>query len=199
MTEQAYGLRTNPDGFSFLLQPSGDQNLIVEGLKSGMDGPRFKPRFCLHNINLNEWVDPPEWTNDPVVQAFMPTPGVGAFLLRNEDRRYDNLIRQLVRLSGSSLAMLRPLWSNHASLCRPIYEGTNLSPVVWISTALEHSQFAPLHIELAHLYQRRVIFIANGPFPPLPHLSLLATELRDLDTEPLEKIGAGALRVAMHE
>ena len=198
MTSQPYGLRTNPDGFSFLLQPSGEQNLIVKGLSSGLEPKGFAPRYCLHNIDLDEWVEPPEWVSDPFIQAFLPTPGVGAFLVRNEDRRYDTLLRQMTRLNGSDVAMLRPLWNTQTTLTRSIYEGTNLGPVLWITTNLDQAQACPYHVELAHMYQRRVIFIACGPFPPFIHLSPLTTELRDLGAEPLEKIGSGVLRKIMH-
>lgn len=195
MTPVAYGLRTTPDGFSFLLQPSGEQNLLVEGLKSGISLRSIAPRFCNHNVDLSDWVPAPPWISDPMVQAFLPLPGTGAYVIRNEDRRYDTLIRQLPRLSGATVAMIRPLGGSTASV-RDIYEGTNLGPVVWLTMSLDQARSCAHHIELANLYQRRIVFIACAPLPFF-QLITLTTELRDLGHEPLEKIGAGALRQIM--
>lgn len=191
-----YGLHEAPGGINFLLQPSGPQNLVVANLEppftvtKGMGRP-----YCLHNVNLGRSEPAPDWIDDPLVQIFLPLPGAGTFVLRNSDQRYDDLLRQLVRLSGSTVEMLRPIDSRLP--CRKIYAATNLGPVVWLAYDMSHASKAEQLSYLAKVYDRRVLFVSQGPFPFFGATEV-SSPLRDLSDYDLEAIGSGVLKEHMH-
>lgn len=195
-----YGLHWAPGGIAFLVQPQGSQNLISPKLESPFV-PHIRPKRlrCPHNFDLTTFVDAPDWINDPLAHAFLPTPkrvGEKARVFHDPDGRYEKLLQDLQRLSSPVEPLARPIWYRPPNESMSRYAVTNLTPMVWTSTEMVHCKHAIHHIGAGEAMQRRVLIVTKELLP-IYDGEWIKTELTDISGEPLEAIGAGLIRKEM--
>jgi len=198
----SYGLHSAAGEILFLRQADGETNVISPALQSYSS---FKPPanyVCPHNIDIMaEDVELPDWIEDPFIYTFLPKPfNYGfqkPFLLVHNEPDTLNRLSNLCRLSSTVSPPLIPLWSAPPYQCRGLYKLTNLSPLVWTSTDINHIEMVEKHIDLSQRFNRKILFVGNTAVPLGGKVQLIY-EIPDIDFSlPLEKIGAKVLREFM--
>jgi hypothetical protein len=196
-----YGLHWAPGGIPFLVQSAGSQNLIARELESPFV-VNVRPRRlqCPHAIDLSNHVPSPTWLQDPLAQAFVPTPAGGGEKVRlilDPDQKLSQLLLQLERLCSPVECQMRPIWFKEAQRETPRYGLTNLGPMVFLGATQAGMKDVFRHIELSQVTARRVLIVARDRLPVFDGVEWIETGLSDVSGEPLEAIGAGALREHM--
>lgn len=196
-----YGLHT-AGGIPFLVQPNGGQNLISPSLQSPFR-PVIRPRTarCPHDIKLGQQAAVPLWADEPLAQAFWPTPvkaGEPARLLYAPDADVLETLNQLARLASPTGSLVQPIWWRPPKEIAHVYGLTNLGPLVWTSANAENFGHVRRHIELAQAYQRRIVIVATARLPLFEGVEKVETFTLPSE-EPLETIGATLLRQHMEK
>jgi hypothetical protein len=202
MMVSCYGVHWAPGGIPFLLQPTRSQNLISPRLDSPfVTHIRPKRLRCPHDIDLGTTAEPPDWIQDPLAQAFLPTPRAPdekPVMVLDPEGRLDGLVMQLSRLCSATEPLMRPLWWKAVHEVRHLYGVSNITPMVWIRAAVSQCDFVFKHLDLGQAHNRRIVIICRDRLPiHANEATLITTELTDVSREPLEAIGAGALRSYM--
>ena len=197
-----YGLHWAPGGVAFLVQPLGSQNLISPELACPFV-PHIRPKRlrCPHQINLADHCAAPAWLEDPLAQAFLPTPravGEKAKVILDPANRIEGMLVQLSRLSSACEPITRPLWWRTPNETQALYTVTNLTPLVWIAGTQQFARYAARHIELGQAFGRRVLIVARERMGLVDDCEWIETSLGDVSGEPLEAIGSGVLRSIMN-
>lgn len=154
--------------------------------------------MCPHEIDLTN-VAQADWIEDPLAQAFLPTPrsvDEKPRLIFDPDRKLDRLLLQLQRLSSPTEPVLRPIWWREPGQMTPVYGLTNVTPMIFIGAMSARTQETMRQIELARAYNRRILVVCLDRLP-IFDCDWIHTELTDVSAEPLEAIGAGVLREYM--
>jgi hypothetical protein len=187
------------DEIAFLLQGTGTSNLFSPDLECPFTvetRPRRTP--CPHNINLEEWVETPNWLSDPLAQMFVPVPNPGVKLIYDPGNKLDKVVTDLQRLCSPIHSIVRPVWWKEAIPLAKHYGITNLSPLVWARANPYTFPQVLRHINLAQFTGGKALIICEERIP-IFDVEWITTELTDVSNEPLERIGAGALRKYMDE
>lgn len=188
-----FGVHWAPGGIPFLVQSIGAQNLISTELPSPFV-VSVKPRtlHCPHAIDLTQQAKA-EWVSDPLAQALLPIPGRSVSMLYDPTGKHERLLQTLQRLSTATEPLMRPLWWRTPQQMTPIYGVTNISPIIFFGG--EASRFLDVmrHRDLALTFNRRVVISLRDRIP-LAGVDWIETELTDVSSEPLEALGATALR-----
>lgn len=195
-----YGLHWVGD-IPFLIQPLGSQNLISPDLPSPLL-PQIKAKRvkCPHNIDLSRTAPLPEWTQDPLVRAFLPIPrqpGEKAKLILDTDNRVSDMIQTLSRLSSAIHPIALPIWFRDTNEGTTFYSVTNLTPMVWLGCQQSNARAVLRHIDLAKSFNRTCLFVARERVWVFDDCEWIKSDLPDLRNEPLEAIGAQALKEFM--
>ncbi|AKU43601.1 hypothetical protein CPT_Seuss75 [Caulobacter phage Seuss] len=197
MIVSRYGLHI-AEGIPFLLQRSGAINLISPDLPCPFQA-HIRPRNerCPHDFNLNA-VDPaPAWVSEPLVQAFLPTPGTSAVWVYDPDNKLGPTIAALRRLSSPTYDSTTAIWMKATEWVKKLYEVTNLGPMVFTSAEVNHTEAVNRHAAVARACNRRLVVIARER---MPLFDMKRVEPFDLDlSQPFERIGAGLLRSYMED
>ena len=202
MTEiiSSYGLHWVGD-IPFLVQPSGAQNLISPDLPSPLVPQiRAKRVKCPHNINLSVTVPLPDWIHDPLVRAFLPLPrqkSDKAQLILDPESKAVDMVQTLSRLSSAVHPLAYPIWFRDTNEGVTYYSVTNLSPMVWLGCEQIYARAVLKHIQLARSFNRRCLFIAPQRIGVFDDCEWIKSDFPDLRNEPLEAIGAQALKEYM--
>lgn len=198
MIVSRFGLHT-AGGIPFLLQKHGFQNLISPELRAPFD-VQIKPRnaLCQHAINLSQTVEAPDWVWQPLARVFHPTPGFSAKIVIDPDGTLGPRLEALARLASPTETLIRPIWWRQAMKLAPLYQLTNLGPLVWTAATVGRTHEIERHVELAAANGRRVLIVAESHIPIFQGVEWI--EPFDFPTDaPFEAIGAGLLRRHMQE
>lgn len=189
-----YGVHWAPGGIPFLVQSEGAQNLISRTLESPFV-VNVRPRRiqCPHSIDLTQSAQA-DWLQDPLAAVFLPTPHTGGKPAQMILNPPDQLLLQLQRLYSPTLPMLRPIWFTENARETANYAVTNLGPMVFLGATLATMRFVYRQIELGRTNNRRVLIVARERLPVFGDGEWISTELKDVSREPLEALGAGALK-----
>ena len=188
-----FGVHWAPGGIPFLLQGSGAQNLISRDLQAPFE-VRVRPRTlsCPHEIDLQLEAEA-EWVSDPLAQAMMPLPGHRVFVLHDVERKWDRTLQHLQRLSSATTALMRPVWWRSPQDATPIYALTNITPIVFFGVTVNQVMDLNRNLDLARTFNRTIL-ISTQTRLPLLGAQWIETNLGDVSQEPLEALGATALR-----
>lgn len=189
-------------GIPFLLQKAGTQNLISPHLHAPFE-PQIRPRNarCQHNINLANTADAPSWVNEPLAQVFWPVPrreGTTAKLIVDADGSLGPSLEALARLSSPTEVPIRPIWWRKAQQLAPLYELTNLGPLVWLAANMSRTHEIERHVELAAASGRRILIVCESRVPIFQGVDWVEPFHIDMGA-PFEQIGAGLLRQHMED
>jgi hypothetical protein len=184
-------------GIPFLLQKSGVQNLISPNLRAPFE-PQIRPRNarCQHNIDLDHIVEAPSWVHEPLAKVFWPVPrreGSTAKMIVDVDNTLGPSLEALARLSTPTEVPVRPVWWRKALQLAPLYELTNLGPLVWTAGNVNRTREIERHIELAAASGRRILIVCESRVPIFQGVEWVEPFHVDT-TAPFEEIGAGLLR-----
>lgn len=185
-------------GVPFLVQSNNVQNLISPDLGSPFT-VEVSPRGarCPHAIDLAV-AERASWIQDPLAQAFLPLPRGDRRpqLILDRKGELGPLLMQLCRLLTPVGDVLRPIWWKDAYKYTPTYGMTNLGPIVLLGGDASRGRDIYRHLELGQSHNRHVLIIMRERVPVLDG-EWITTELADVGAEPLEGIGAGALKEYM--
>lgn len=202
MIVSSYGLHWAPGDVPFLVQPLGSQNLISPSLECPFV-PHIRPKRlrCPHNIDLSTTAEA-DWISDPLAAAFLPIPrqpGEPAKAILDPDGKLEPLLAQLSRLCSATEPLMRPLWWRTPNESLALYTVTNITPLVWTGAELRVGRDALRHEQLGRAGNRRVLLVCRERLPLFDGWEWITSDLNDIRMEPLEAIGAGALRRYMVE
>lgn len=202
MIVSRYGLH-QAAGIPFLLQTTGGSNLISKDLKCPIQ-VQVTPRrtLCPHQIDLDTFVEAPEWVQDPLAQAFLPVPrrpDEKVMVVVDPDGTQERLAFHLARLCSPTMGLAHPLWGRLPSEMEKWYRVTDISPVVLIGAEMQHTTLVRKHVALARATNRRTVILSKERLPLYGEVEWINSKLSltDIDGQPLEAIGSGALREAM--
>lgn len=201
-TISRYGLHWAA-GIPFLMQQVayGPTNLIDRSLSPPFRIDAHRSRICPHGIDLDFHVETPAWVrDDPLARAFWPTPKGASERVLVVVGDHDRLVHELTRICSPVQPMSRPVWFKSATAMRPVYEATNLSPIVVTGAKLDDVPSCIQHLDLANAFQRRLVIIARERIPLFgAEFDYVETDLSldRISSEPLEQIGSGLLREHM--
>lgn len=202
-----YGLHID-QGVAYLHQGRGASNFIGLARKSPFSVQPHKNKPCNHLINTASPIpDPMHWlaftrvAEDPLVQAMLPLPKVGAGVYFVDDPN-DLLALKLIMLSKMTTPIqpaVRRLWMVGQTEVLNEVQMSNVQPLVLTGVATKDQ---PLVTELARTaayYPRTVIFTGSPDLIISASMKRLQTKLFDVDEGelanlPMESIGALILR-----
>lgn len=199
MLVHRYGVHRTDGGVAFLLQDGKSQNAISPDLPCPVQRVvrMGRPSPCPHKIDLSDWETPPDWVEDPLAKVFLPTTDPGIYLLNDYSRKTDNLLSPLPRLCSAIRAIVYPIDGTNSTSVQ-IHSTTNVGPLVWIGLRPSNTNIILRHMDYHVAAGRRCLLIADQPIPLIDRrINIITTDLGDISREPLERIGAGALRQEM--
>ena len=193
MIVSRFGLHT-AGGIPFLLQKNGFQNLISPELRAPFEA-MIKPRnaLCQHEINLSSTTPAPDWIDEPLAQVFHPVPGSFVKIIVDPDGTLGPKLETLARLSSPTETLIRPIWWRQAMKLAPLYQLTNIGPLVWTAATVGRTREIERHVELAAANGRRVLIVAESRIPIFQGVEWIEPFDFPIDA-PFEAIGAGLLR-----